>query len=103
MATYSSLLTEKQFLKVQQRARALNGANLKGVYYDKGDLVFKTLSGTDGKTIWTQKVQIQQLDVKLSTFRRIDEAIRGAQVKVSCDCPAFLFWGFKYIAWKKIS
>lgn len=99
--TYNQLLSEKHFLKVQQRAQKLNGVKLQAIYYDSAVLTFKTISGTDHRTIWTQTVHLEDLDVVLTSERRIDMALRGTELKVNCNCPAFQYWGFKYIAWKK--
>lgn len=103
MATYKNLLSEKLFLRVQERARKLNGTDIVAILYKDKEVIFKTTSGTDKKTVWTQKVllsDISDLDVTGKAIR-LSKEIRDSNIKVACDCPAFLYWGFKYIAWRK--
>ena len=58
---YKNLLSERQFLKVAARARALHGTNLVAIFYKDNELIFKTRSGTPPhKQIWTQRVIIQR-------------------------------------------
>ena len=86
---YRDLLSEKSFLKVQQRARALNGTDLVAIYYRNNELLFKTRSGTDRKKIWTQRVIIDDITVQeVRTRRDLDKLILNSNLHVSCDCIA---------------
>lgn len=102
---YKVLISEKFLHKVKQRAHALKSFNLVTILYKENELVFKTRSGTPPyKKIWTQRVIIQDLDilkVKRLRFNDLAKFIREANLKISCDCDAFLYWGGKYWAWKK--
>lgn len=101
---YRKLLSEKLFLKVKRRAQQLSGTDLISISYKDNRLMFKTLSGTDHKTIWTQIVEIQDLTpemIREFDFRKLSEYIRESKLKVWCSCPAFLYWGFQYISWRK--
>lgn len=101
---YKQLLSERAFLRVAERARKLSGTNLVSISFKDNRLMFKTLSGTDKKTLWTQIVEIQDIDanvVQSLGFHQLVDVIRHAKLKVFCNCPAFLFWGFQYLSWRK--
>lgn len=104
---YKQLISEKNFLKVQQRARALmgTGSDLIAIYYKDRMLIFKTRSGTYKNVVWTQKILITDATMdnimSAKSFKSIEDIIKNSGLKISCDCPAFSYWGFKYIAWKK--
>jgi len=106
MATYRSLLREKDFLKVQLRARAVwkNGIVLSAIYYRNNEIIFKTRSATDPRLIYTERIQLTDLSIEkilaAKKFRDIEDMIKNGDIKVYCSCPAFLFWGYKYMAWK---
>jgi len=69
-----------------------------------GTAHFVTPSGTHPTTTkWKQKIQISELPAffkdknsKLTSKARVVKALKK-DVKVMCDCPAFKFWGYKYI------
>lgn len=105
---YKQLISEKNFLKVQYRARLLSmgsGTDLYAIYYNEQELVFKTKSGTYKNVIWTQRIRITDDLVKAvvegKKFSTVENLIKYTNIKVFCNCPAFLYWGFKYKAWKK--
>lgn len=104
---YKQLISEKNFLKVQKRARALmsTGSDLIAIYYKDRTLIFKTRSGTYKNVVWTQKVLISDatLDniMAAKSFKSLEDLIKNSGLQIACDCPSFSFWGFKYIAWKK--
>ena len=101
---YRNLLSEISFLRVKQRARQLTGSDLTQIKYNKNELVFKTRSSKDRKKIWTQRVVVSNLAYKKVRGKSVEKLIRNikdSELRVSCDCPAFTFWGFKYIAWKR--
>lgn len=107
MSGYKKLISEKNFLKVRLRARKLmgNGTDLVAILYKDKRLLFKTASGTYGKkVIWHQIVEIDDAtleNLQNAKFKDVETLIRESNLKISCNCPAFSFWGFKYIAWKK--
>lgn len=41
---YKALLSEKQFLKVQQRAMQLSGVHITAILYKDNEIVFETVS-----------------------------------------------------------
>lgn len=103
---YKQLLSEKQFLKVAMRAKALSqrGTFLYAIYYRDGVLYFKTRSATDEHIIYTQRVQLTAASfeniINAKTFRDVEKLVRDGDLKIHCNCPAFLYWGYKYMAWK---
>lgn len=105
---YKRLLSEKKFLRVQERARALlkDGAELQAILYKKQMLIFKVTSGTYGKPVqWTVKVQVDDATLEFllqcKNFFELEHLIKDSGLKIHCDCPAWLYWGYKYMAWKK--
>ena len=108
MAGYRKLISEKTFLKVRLRARALlrDGSDLVAIEYKERTLRFQTASGTYGRrVIWTQTLEITDVLLEnilaAKSFRDVESLIKNSDLKVHCNCPAFQYWGFKYIAWKK--
>lgn len=95
---YKDLLGEKQFLDVQRRSRELGGTDIQSIEWQDKMVVFTTYGLTG---VWTQRVKLTDIDfrtvptLKWSELRRVT---LNTGVKVSCDCPSFLFNGFKYIA-----
>jgi len=74
---------------------------------ENGILLFKTISGTTKGKWWKQKVQLLDLSeavamiqsgVDMTDAELINITIFG-NIKVPCDCPAFLYWAWKYMAW----
>ena len=99
---YKKLLSEKSYLKVKLRAMQLDGTFIDEIYYNKKDLLFVTRSGTDPRLVWYQTIRIMDL-IKLddiSKTKNLDAVIRDSGLKVHCTCPAWLYQGFKYKAWK---
>lgn len=98
---YKELMSEKQFLQVQRRAQQLGGTSIEDIEWND-KLVTFTTNGLTG--IWTQKMRVMDIDYR--TIWSLDyEGIRrlliNSDLKVYCDCPAFLYWGYKYIATQK--
>ena len=86
---YKQLLSEKQFLQVQRRAFQLTGAHLSAIYYKDNEVVFETVSGTDHKTIWTQRIiitDIDQVNLKKMNFNNLTKLIKKSGLKVHCNC-----------------
>lgn len=104
--TYRRLLSEKQFLNVQARARVLmrDGTDLSAIYYRDKNLIFKTRSATNRRIIWTQTLHLESVTPEeirsAKDFRDVELMIQNAQLKVHCNCQAFHYWGYKYMAWK---
>jgi hypothetical protein len=100
--SYRVLLSEKSYLKVKLRAMQLQGVFIEEIYYSKKDILFKTRSGTDPSKIWYQTFRMEDLRnlANLKDVKNLDEVIRNSGLKVHCTCPAWQFWGFKYMAWK---
>lgn len=68
------------------------------------ELRFTTVSATDGWTVWTQRVVITDLDlrkVRRWNSGQVVKQIRDSDLEVHCDCPAFKYWGYKHIQWKR--
>lgn len=106
MASYKTLLSEKDFLKVKLRARAVskNGTNLYAIYYKDRTLYFKTQSVTDPRLIYTERIEMTDVTIEnilnCKSFRELENLIKSGNIKIHCSCPAFLYWGYKYKAWK---
>ena len=105
--TYKQLMSHKDFLKVQARARTLmkDGTDLVAIDYKDRTLYFKTRSATDRRIIWTQKIQITDASLEnilsQKTFKNIEDLIKNSGLKLYCSCPAWLYWGFKFVGWRK--
>jgi hypothetical protein len=101
---YRKLLSEKEFLLVLARSRALpSGSLIRDISYRSREVVWKTESATTPGKIWTQTVLIKDLS-KITTDitpMKIQELIRASALEIYCDCPAFLYWGYKYKAWTR--
>lgn len=103
---YRDLLSEREFLKVQQRARQLDrGTNLESIKYDEQMLMYRTRSSeyADNGIIYTQRILIEEASfeniIKARNFNEIEKIMRDGGLKVHCNCPAFHFWGYAYKAW----
>lgn len=91
MANYQNLLSEKEFLKVKQRARVLlgTGTDLVAIYFSEKQLIFKTRSATDKRMVWTQIVEISDAtfeNIMNSSFNSVESLIKKSDIKVYCDC-----------------
>lgn len=108
MANYKKLLSEKQFLRVQARARSLmrDGAQLTAILYSEHKLLFSVASGTYGKRImWQVEVSLEDCTLEsienCKSFKDVEILLKNSELKVSCTCPAWTYWGYKYLAWKR--
>lgn len=105
---YHDLLTEKEFLRVRLRAKALpSGSHIKEILVNEDDnyptVVFKTESATTPGLIWTQRLVLKDaglLDNDMNAFK-LRNAIKDSFLEIHCDCPAFLYWGYQYKAWTR--
>lgn len=102
---YKDFLKERDFLMVKERARRLpKGADLLSVQYSNMTFVFRVKSGTTPGKTWVQHIKIKNFkendfaDVDFNTAVRM---LRNAELQVYCNCPAFLYWGFQYMAWHR--
>lgn len=101
---YKQLLSVKDLLKVQARARALmgRGSDLIAIYYKDRMLYFKTRSGTDANIVWTQQIEITDATLEnimnARTFKDVEDTIKNSGLRVHCSCPAWLMWGMQYKA-----
>lgn len=104
---YRRLLSEREFLKVHQRSLALRryGSLLTDVLYDKSRLIFKTRSATDPQHItYTETIELKDMDYDMlrdMKFSDVESFVLNSGIKIHCDCPAFHYWGYKYMAWKR--
>ena len=83
--------------KTRERTKPLK-CSLRG--YKNGCLIFKCRSGTNPKKWWTEKVRLLDLpelmeDDELTHYDMVKLALKG-DIKVSCNCPAHLYWGSAY-------
>ena len=107
MATYRKLLSDPSFLKVQMRANQLNrDCQIVAAFYRDRRLLFRTASGTFGrKVIWTQELEITDafLDnlMQDTSFHGVENLLKDSGIKVYCNCPSFLYWGYRYKAWRQ--
>jgi hypothetical protein len=103
--TYSDLRGAVQS-KVRAKSKRLPSGT-KFTKFDKrnGVLVFSTESQTHPGTglKWKQRIKLIDLpvaldipDSKLKLIDRVRLAVYG-DLKVECNCPAFLYWGYRYI------
>lgn len=100
MATYRTLISVKDFLKVQKRAGILSSANMTAIkYYDK-ELVFSVPSAS-GNGFYDTRIVVKDLDrrkINRMSPDEVNKIIRNSNLLVNCTCPAYKYWGFKYIA-----
>ena len=104
---YKKLLSERQFLKVQQRARELHkGTNLTSIFVKEQMVMYKTRSSeyADNGVTYTQRLYIEDASfenvINAKNFKELEKIMLNGGLKVHCNCPAFHFWGYKYKAWK---
>ena len=64
---------------------------------------FRTTSQTHTGNYWYQTLEIPDMATKLMdediTPQLMKQLIENEDIKIYCDCPAFLYWSFKYMAW----
>lgn len=105
---YKKLLSEHQFLKVQQRARELmrDGTNLDSIYVKEQTVMYKTHSSNYGENniVYTQRLYIEEASfenvINAKNFKELEKIMLDGGLKIHCNCPAFHYWGYKYKAWK---
>lgn len=66
---------------------------------------FRTTSQTNPGNYWYQTLEIPDLESKVMdediTPALIKELVEQSDVKIYCDCPAFLYWALKFMAYTK--
>ena len=70
-----------------------------------GILNFRTTSQTRPGNVWYQQIEIPDLasrlmDEDIDTDFTLD-LLEQTDIKVTCDCEAFLYWSFKYLAYTR--
>lgn len=92
---YKRLLSEKQFLRVQRRARELSrGTNLISIYVKEQTLIFKTRSAEydDNGYIYTQRIYIEKANfqniVNAKNYNEIERLMLDGGLKIHCNCLA---------------
>ena len=92
---YRKLLSEKQFLQVQRRARQLTkGTNLISMYVKEQTIMYKTQSAEyeDNGYIYTQRIYIEQASfeniVNARNYKEIEKLMLDGGLKVHCNCLA---------------
>lgn len=94
--------------KVINRAREHNLGTHYQEVTEEGEIIYKTTSATTpGVDYWEQKIKLLDFDdaIEISQDMDIDDKdvvnlMVFGDLEVKCDCPAFLYWGYKYIAWE---
>ena len=94
--------------KVIRRADNHNlGTYYEGVTRD-GILKYRTTSATTpGVDYWEQEIKLLDFedalemadDMELSDENLVNLMVFG-DIAIHCSCPAFLYWGYKYISWE---
>lgn len=92
---YKRLLSEKQFLQVQRRARQLTkGTNLVSMYVKEQTIMYKTQSAEyeDNGYIYTQRIFIEKATfeniVNAKNYNEIEKLMLDGGLKVHCNCLA---------------
>jgi hypothetical protein len=96
---------DDNFIHHREYTNELGKASLSRVYGSTAE--FKTRSSEYAKnsTRWVQRVQFEDFtelakDKDISIDEAVDLVIDEGDVRVSCNCPAFLYWGYAYIDWQ---
>lgn len=81
--------------------RSKSAANSQSIearlYKIEGRTVFYTVKSSNGNKQYIVKIQLSDLD--LSKLDSLEDALQG-NIKIYCSCDAFLYQGYKYIAFK---
>lgn len=96
---YRDLISEKEFLKVRQRANNIGEITLFGGDPLNNELTYSVPS-EEGNGSYTVKIRVDDLNyIPVEGLRasEINDLIRNSDLHVNCTCPAYLYWGFKYI------
>lgn len=92
---YKKLLSERQFLKVQQRARELHkGTNLTSIFVKEQMVMYKTRSSeyADNGVTYTQRLYIEDASfenvINAKNFKELEKIMLNGGLKVHCNCLA---------------
>lgn len=98
-ADYRELISEKNFLDVRSRANNIGEVNLMSADSFSKELNYSVPSETGAGSYHVRIVvyDLQETDTSAMAPGDINTLIRNSQLEVDCNCPAFLYWGFKYI------
>ena len=81
--------------------RSKSAANSQSIsarlYKVENRTVFYTVTSSSGNKQYIVKIQLTDLD--LSNLDSLEDALQG-NIKIYCSCDAFLYHGYKYIAFK---
>lgn len=85
----------RKFVRVKQIQAKFVGFRSRAI------LKFVTNSGS-GSGSYVQLIKIKGVDkfwkdFSKKPFQRVRQALKVGEVQVSCTCPSFGFWGFRYI------
>lgn len=97
---YRKLMSEKNFLQVQKRANNIGKVDMTNVLYNNREIIF-TVPSESGNGSYAVHVRFEDLDrrkTRSMTPADINDVIRNSDLRVKCNCPAYKFWGFKYIS-----
>lgn len=100
MANYRDLISNKTFLDVRRRANNIGEVDLfEKVNYRERRLTFHVPSET-GVGSYRASIIVDSLDRRSAKELRpsvVNGIIRNSNLLVYCTCPAFKYWGFKFI------
>lgn len=99
-ANYKKLISEKEFLQVQKRARGI-GVELVSIDFEGFELRFRTKSQSRKGVYFTEIIQLSELSQDdVVSGKNIGDLLRSAKLKVYCTSPAYIFWGYAYKNWR---
>lgn len=65
---------------------------------------FRTTSQANPSKYWYQSLEVPDLDAKIDedlNARLVKQLVEQSDIRIFCDCPAFLYWSFKYKAYQR--
>lgn len=65
---------------------------------------FRTTSQTNPGAYWYQSLEIPDLEAKIDenlNAKLMKQLVEQTDIKIFCDCYAFLYWAFKYAAYQR--
>lgn len=99
--TYKKLMSETEFLKVKRRSMMVQGIDLTSIDFADNELRFLVNSVTTKGKRYTVVVRFNEIPEELvlgEGTHSLARILRQTGIKISCSCPANLFWGFQYKA-----
>lgn len=109
----ASMSKLKRDTLTQDPTRAKKSKNVESKYIGiskYGVLNFETTSETHSGVKWYQEVHFPSLSGFMNIVEQGDEidavdvqkAMKSDNIKISCDDPSFLYWAWKYKAWRDV-